>query len=114
MRLPPTKIEALRQLLRDANLYNVRNEPLIREAVRLEVLADRAESELSKHTLVLTTTGSRGQDKFETHPLAPLLGKYIADHARILAYLGLGNKPAEAELKKEEQTLLDKVLMFNS
>lgn len=111
MRLPPTKIEELRRILMDAGLYQARNEPLIRKAVQLDVLIDRTEKELSKHTLLLTTTGSKGQDKTDINPLVPTLSKLHADHARILAYLGLGNKPVDAELNKEEVTLLDRLMV---
>ena len=112
-RLPPTQLEALRQVLRDAGLYQPRNEPLIRKAVQLAVLIERTERELAGQNVMLITTGSRGQNKVDVHPLVPVLSKLHADHARILAYLGLGNKPVEANLNKEEESLLDQLMKNN-
>lgn len=112
MRLPPTKIEELRNILIDANLYQPRNEPLIKLAVQTHCLIDRAEKELGAHQLTLKETGSRGQDKYSIHPIVPQLVELYAKESRILAYLGLGNKPVDGELKKDERSLLENLMQM--
>ena len=105
-RLPPTKIHELTTLLRESNLYHERNIPLIRKAVEIQVLIEKVEKEMSQSNVLLVTTGSAGQTKLQLHPLAPYLAKLHSDHARVLAYLGLGNKPSDADLASPEDSEL--------
>ena len=108
MRLPPTKIEEIRKILTDAGLYHERNEKLIRDAVEMEVLIERARREIGNHTLMLRTLGSNNQEKVSVNPIVTEYRRMIHDHAMILAKLGLGNSPGADSAQNGK--LLDNIM----
>jgi len=111
MRLPPTKLDELREVLRTAGRYDVRNELLIKDAVRLGVVIERVEKALDRQEVLLRQTGSQGQEKVSVNPLIAELGKLVEKRARVLWYLGLGNRAEEQESGSDERgNLLDKLM----
>lgn len=107
MRLPPSKLDELRELLRSAGLYDARNEMLIRDAVRLGVVIERVEKALDKQQVVWRQTGSQGQEKLSVNPLISEHAKLVEKHARVLWYLGLGNKGEAPDVVVESELLND-------
>lgn len=110
MRLPPTKIEALRETLRKAGLYDERNEPLIRVAVMQECLVEKALSEYEHTNIILTHKNTVGATVPKRNPAADFYKEALASHARTLAYLGLGNKPVVPTEDKKTRSLLDDLM----
>lgn len=110
MRLPPTKLEALRETLRKAGLYNERNEPLIRVAVMQECLVEKALAEYEHTTIILSHKNTAGFMVPKRNPAADFYKEALNNHARTLAYLGLGNKPVVPTEDKKALSLLDELM----
>lgn len=110
MRLPPTKIEALRDRLKNAGLYHERNEPLIRACVMQELLVDQALDEFEHTKIIMSHKNTAGFTVPKRNPAADFYKEALANYTRTLAYLGLGNKPVVPTEDKKMTSLLDEVM----
>lgn len=110
MRLPPTKIEGLRQTLKDAGLYHERNEPLIRACVMQECLVEQALGEFEHQNITITHKNTVGAAVPKRNPSADFYKEALANWTRTLAYLGLGNKTVVPGEDKKTRSLLDDLM----
>lgn len=103
-------IDKYRIELQNLGLYHPRNERLMKLIVMMEKKVQRMNAESLKYPEIMKTVGYNGQDKITDNPINDKMFKAVSTLGRLLAYMGHGNKPVEAELNKEEKSLLDEVM----